>query len=40
VVALLSQACMHEDPRIREAAGEAINTMMKRAGIQQAGYNR
>lgn len=40
VVALMSQACMHEDPRIREAAGEAINTMMKQAGIQQAGYSR
>lgn len=40
VVALLSQACMHEDPRIREAAGDAINQMMKQAGIQQAGYSR
>jgi hypothetical protein len=40
VVALLTQACLHEDPRIREAAGDALNQLMKQTGIQQAGYQR
>jgi len=38
VMAMLSYAVVDEDPRIKEAANEAINVLYKSNGVQQASY--
>ncbi len=38
VMAMLSYAVVDEDPRIKEAANEAIAVLYKSNGVQQAGY--
>ncbi|MFT3880806.1 MAG: HEAT repeat domain-containing protein [Gemmatales bacterium] len=40
VLALLTNAAVDEDPRIKEAAKDAINSINKAYGVQQAGYNK
>jgi len=40
VLAMLAQATGDMDPRIKEAASEAMSSIMKANGVQQAGYSR
>lgn len=40
VLALLTNAAVDEDPRIKEAAKDAINSINKAFSVQQAGYNK
>jgi hypothetical protein len=40
VLALLTNAAVDEDPRIKEAAKDAIASINKAYGVQQAGYNK
>jgi len=40
VLALLTNAAVDEDPRIKEAAKDAITTINKAFSVQQAGYNK
>jgi hypothetical protein len=40
VMAMLTYAAVDEDPRIKEAANEAINSINKIFGVQQAGYTK
>lgn len=40
VLAMLTYAAVDADPRIKEAANEAITSINKSYGVQQAGYNK